>query len=72
MTDTRTIADRIYAVQRHGDPVTAQQQYDAHRLLEDLLAAAAKHGVTLADFDWTIDLPGGCLDAIRAKTNPGE
>jgi hypothetical protein len=30
--------------------------------------AAAKHGVTLDDFDWAADLPGACLDVIRAKT----
>lgn len=67
MSDTRTLADRVAAVERGGPPVTPQNRYDAAALLRDLLAAAARHGVTLADFDWTIDLPGGCLDVILAK-----
>lgn len=68
MPDTRTPADRIANVHRHG-PVTAEQIQAATELLTDLLAAAEKHGVTLADFDWTIDLPGGCLDVVLAKTS---
>ncbi|MGW1306724.1 hypothetical protein ACWD5R_44955 [Streptomyces sp. NPDC002514] len=66
--DTRTPADRIAAVKRHGGPITQQQRDRATALLESLLTAAAEHGVTLADFDWMIDLPGGCLDVILAKT----
>ncbi|WP_460073926.1 hypothetical protein [Streptomyces sp. YKOK-I1] len=64
----RTTADRIAAVRRGGNPVTDQQREDARLLLESLLLAAVKHGVTLDDFDWTIDLPGGCLDIVLAKT----
>ncbi|MGW1550851.1 hypothetical protein [Streptomyces sp. NPDC002346] len=36
------------------------------RTLADRIAAA-QHGVTLDDLDWTIDLPGACLDVIRAR-----
>ena len=65
----RTLADRIAAVERGGDPITAQQRDDAAALLADLLAAAERHGVTLDDFDWTVDLPGGCMDVITAKAH---
>jgi hypothetical protein len=64
----RTLADRVAAVPRHGDPITEQQRAAATALLADLLAAAERHGVSLDDFDWTIDLPGGCLDVIVSKT----
>lgn len=64
----RTTADRIAAVHRYGDPITDEQRKEARLLLESLLLAAGLHGVTLADFDWTIDLPGGCLDVVLAKT----
>ena len=67
MPDTRTLADRIAAVRRGGDPVTAEQRAAAEALLTDMLAAAERHGVTLRDLDFVVDLPGGCLDAIRAK-----
>jgi hypothetical protein len=63
----RTVADRVAAVHRHGDPVTDEQRSAAQALLTDLLEAAARHGVTLDDFDWTVDLPAGCLDVILAK-----
>ncbi|MFI1245017.1 hypothetical protein [Enterococcus casseliflavus] len=63
----RTPADRVAAVHRHGDPVTDQQRAAATALLMDLLVAAKRHGVTIEDFDWTVDLPGGCLDVILAK-----
>lgn len=65
----RTPADRVDVIRRHGDPVTAEQRAAATALLTDLLVAAEKHGVTLTDFDWTVDLPGGCLDAVLAKTH---
>ncbi|MFB7225629.1 hypothetical protein [Streptomyces sp. NPDC056227] len=70
MTDTRTPDERIADVQRHGHPITPQQRYDAAALLRDLLATAARHGVTLADFDGVVDLPGGCLDAVVARSVP--
>lgn len=66
-TDTRTIADRVAAVQRGGRPTTEQERYAATALLTDMLAAAAKHGVTLTDFDWVADLPAIAIDAVRAQ-----
>jgi hypothetical protein len=48
--------------------VTDQQRADATALLVDMLTAAAAHGMTIDDFDWTIDLPGGCLDVILSRT----
>lgn len=68
MPDTRTPADRVAAIHRYGDPVTEQQRDAATALLADLLAAAEKHGVTLADLDHAVDLPGACVDVILAKT----
>lgn len=68
MTDARTPADRVAAIHRYGDPITEQQRATATALLAALLAAAERHGVTLADFDYAIDLPGGCLDVVLAKT----
>ena len=65
----RTLADRVAAIHRHGDPVTDEQRAAAEALLADLLEAAARHGVTLDDFDRTVDLPGGCLDVILAKAH---
>ena len=65
----RTPADRVAAVHRYGDPVTDEQRAAATALLTDLLAAAAQHGVTLDDFDWSVDLPGGCLDVVLAKAS---
>lgn len=67
MTDTRTPAARIAAVHRHGAPTTAEQREAAEQLLTDLLAAAARHGVTLTDLDHVADLPGACVDVIRAQ-----
>ncbi|MEU5852501.1 hypothetical protein [Saccharopolyspora shandongensis] len=64
----RTTADRIAAVERYGDPIlTDRQRAAATALLDDLLAAAGRHGVTLADLDWVTDLPGVCVDVIRAQ-----
>ena len=63
----RTPAERISAVQRYGDPMTDQERNEATALLEDLLTTAARHGITLEDFDGVVDLPGGCVDAIRGK-----
>lgn len=64
----RTPADRVAAIKRHGDPVTDSQREAATALLVSLLEAAERHGVTIDDFDWTIDLPGGCLDVILSQT----
>ncbi|MDX2948879.1 hypothetical protein [Streptomyces caniscabiei] len=64
MPDTRTPAERIAAVHRYGDPITAEQRAAATALLTDLLDAAARHGFTLADFDAVVDLPGGCIDVV--------
>jgi hypothetical protein len=63
----RTPADRIAAIQRGGGPITEEQQAAATALLVDLLATAERHGVTIDDLDWVVDLPGGCLDVIRHK-----
>ncbi|MFC8278160.1 hypothetical protein ACFUJR_37690 [Streptomyces sp. NPDC057271] len=63
----RSTGERVAAVQRHGTPVTDAERAAATRLLDAMLDAAAEHGVTLDDFDWVVDLPGGCLDASRHK-----
>lgn len=63
----RSTGERITAIQRGGGPVTDAQQAAATRLLDVLLDAASEHGVTLDDLDWVTDLPGACLDVIRAK-----
>lgn len=65
--DTRTTADRIAVIERGGPPITDKQRADAAELLDDLLAAAAPHGITLADFDWVGNLPGECVDVILAQ-----
>ncbi|MFF7438700.1 hypothetical protein [Streptomyces sp. NPDC008122] len=69
MTDSkgRTLAQRITAVQRGGTPPTADELDRAHDLLVLLLAASAKYGLTLDDWDWVDDLPGTCRDLIRHK-----
>lgn len=64
----RTLAERVAAVHRGGGPVTDDQRAAATALLADMLEAAGRHGVTLDDLDWTVDLPGGCLDVILSKT----
>ncbi|MFI1294339.1 hypothetical protein ACH4VM_39225 [Streptomyces sp. NPDC020792] len=64
----RTPAERVAAIQRHGDPITQEQREEATALLIALLDAAGQRGVSIDDFDWTVDLPGGCLDVILAKT----
>lgn len=66
MPDTRSLADRIAAVQR-ATPLSDDERAAAEQLLADMLAAAGRHGVTLTDFDWTVDLPGGCVDVILAR-----
>lgn len=68
MTDTRTAADRIAAVRRHGRPVTDADQAAAAALLTDLYAAAAQHGITPDNLGFLADLPGLALDAIRSRT----
>ncbi|MFE7347569.1 hypothetical protein [Streptomyces fimicarius] len=65
----RTPAERVAAIQRGGAPVTDQQRADATALLTDMLTAAASHGMTIDDFDWAVDLPGGCLDVILARAD---
>jgi hypothetical protein len=67
VADSRSPAERVAAVHRHGAPVTDQQRAAATALLTDLLTAAGTHGITLADFDWVSDLPAACLDVVRAK-----
>ncbi|MFE0692881.1 hypothetical protein [Streptomyces sp. NPDC058869] len=60
-------AERVAAVRRYGTPAGPVVVAEAVALLESLLAAAAAHGVALADFDNVIDLPGGCLDVMVGK-----
>lgn len=65
----RTTADRVALIHRGGPwPVTQDHRDAARELLDALLKAAEPFGVDLEDFDWTIDLPGGCLDVVLAKT----
>ncbi|MEU3432336.1 hypothetical protein [Streptomyces sp. NPDC006863] len=67
-----TPADRVAAIHRYGTPAGPVVTAEAVALLESLLAAAAAHGVTLADFDAVIDLPGGCLDVMVSKARQVE
>ncbi|MFE5122152.1 hypothetical protein [Streptomyces sp. NPDC056669] len=67
MFEDLTPADRVAAVRRYGAPVAAAEHSAATALLVDLLEAAERHGVTLADFDGVVDLPGGCLDVVLSK-----
>ncbi|MEU0979066.1 hypothetical protein ACIBCC_19445 [Streptomyces griseus] len=67
-----TSAERVAAVHRYGTPAGPVVIAEAVSLLEALLAAAADHGVTLADFDGVIDLPGGCLDVMVGKARQVE
>ncbi|MFB6776503.1 hypothetical protein ACFCX0_03520 [Streptomyces sp. NPDC056352] len=63
---TENLAHRVNAVHRYGAPIPPEVRVAATALLADMLAAAEKHGVSLADFDDAIDLPGGCLDVAVA------
>jgi len=49
------LADRIHAVRRRGAPITGEQQAAALALLEDMLAAAARHDVARP-----VTSPDGC------------
>ncbi|MFF3998572.1 hypothetical protein ACFYX8_35350 [Streptomyces cyaneofuscatus] len=60
------------AIHRYGTPAGPVVEARAVALLESLLATAAAHGVTLADFDTVIDLPGGCLDVMVGKARQAE
>lgn len=66
-----TPAERVAAVHRCGTPAGPTVVAEAVALLESLLSAAAAHGVTLADFDAVVDLPGGCLDVMVGKARQG-
>jgi len=63
----RSSGERVAAVQR-ATPITDAEQAAATRLLDAMLHAAEQHGVSLDDLDWTVDLPGACLDVIRTQT----
>ncbi|MFG2738445.1 hypothetical protein ACGFX7_26935 [Streptomyces harbinensis] len=63
----RSSGERIAAVHRHGDPITAAEQAAATHLLDAMLDAAADHGVTLETLDGVVDLPGAALDALRQQ-----
>jgi hypothetical protein len=67
----RTPAEAIAAVHRHGPPISVEQRQAATALLEDLLAAAARHSVTLEDFAFVADLPGACVDLAVVKLRRG-
>ncbi|MFF0426971.1 hypothetical protein ACFYUJ_21470 [Streptomyces sp. NPDC004520] len=69
MTDSkgRNLAQRITTVQRHGTPPTAAELDEAYDLLVLILAAGAKYGLTLDDWDGVDDLPGTCRDLIHHK-----
>lgn len=69
---TGTPAERVAAVHRYGTPAGPEVTAQAVALLEALLAAAADHGVTLADFDAAVDLPGVCLDVVAGKARRAE
>lgn len=62
----RTTAERIALVHRNAT-VSQAERDDARELLDAMLKAIEPLGATLEDFDWTIDLPGGCLDVVLAK-----
>jgi hypothetical protein len=64
-------ATRIAAVRRHGPPVSDVEREAATALLVDLLAAAARHGVTADDLGRYVDLPAACLAVTVAKTRRG-
>ncbi|MCX2179932.1 hypothetical protein KV205_05220 [Streptomyces sp. SKN60] len=63
----RNLAQRIAAVRRGGTPPTAAELDEAYDLLVLVLAAGARYGLTLDDWDWVDDLPGTCRDLIRRK-----
>ncbi|MFC8790473.1 hypothetical protein [Streptomyces cinereoruber] len=69
MTDSkgRNLAQRITTVHRYGTPSTATELDEAYDLLVLLLAAGAKYGITLDDWDLLADLPGACRDLIHHK-----
>jgi hypothetical protein len=64
----RTPAEAIAAVHRHGPAITEGERSAALRLLEDMLAAAATHGITYEDFSWVTGLADACIDVVVAKT----
>jgi hypothetical protein len=61
------LADRIRAVRRHGAPITGEQQAAALALLEDMLAAAARHGITADDLGLFCDPPGIAVNLVLSK-----
>lgn len=67
MTVDVDLAARINAIHRYGPPITPEERAAATALLADMVAAAHRHGVTLADFDGVVDLPGGCVDVTLAR-----
>ncbi|MEU8623178.1 hypothetical protein [Streptomyces sp. NPDC048623] len=62
----RNLAQRVASVQRASQP-TAEQVEKATGLLQALLEASAKYGVTIDDWDWVADLPGACRDVMHHK-----
>jgi hypothetical protein len=68
---TRTPAEAIAAVHRHGPAISPEVRAKALELLRDMLAAAAQHGIGLGDFDNVCDIAGGCVDVVVAKSRRG-
>jgi hypothetical protein len=65
---TASPSARIAAVVRGRPPLAPEQHAAAVALLADMLAAADRHGITLADLDLYADLPAVCVQAVRGKT----
>jgi len=63
-----TSANAIATMTGGQEPVTAQQRKAAFALALDLLATAARHGVTRVDLDGVMTLAGAAVDAILAPT----
>jgi hypothetical protein len=60
-------AHAIATITRGDVPVTGSQRVAAIALALDLLATAARHGVTRADLDGVTTLAGAAVDAILAR-----
>ena len=64
----RITRERIEAAhERRVSRLNSAQLSAAERLLDDLLGAAARHGVSLIHLDAVTDLPMACLDVIAAR-----
>ena len=67
LAQARTLIEPIATARRNrGHVVTAEHVERAARLLADLWAAAARHGVSPAQAGWTVHLPRAAFDATAA------